>query len=142
MASLLSKLRTAALAFPGLTDALGGTNPNKFRWYDTQLRQGTAFPALVAMLISNPTSYTVNSRLATSFTRVQFELWGYDPVVLDQIVTQLSAFLDQFDGYGTPGLVQYANYIMNDRQVLYADTQPPQYQRIVDANVFNNSLIA
>jgi hypothetical protein len=77
--------------------------------------------------------------MATSFARVQFEVWGYDPVANDNIVTQLSAFLDQFNAYGIPGLLLNANFIMNDRATMFAMTQPPQYQRVIDAKIFNNS---
>lgn len=139
--SIETKLRTAALAFPGLTNLLGGTNPNTFRWYDTQLRQGTAFPAIVVTLVSNPADYVFTGILATSFCRVQFEVWDYDPEDAYQVEQQLGKFLLQFNAYGSPNLPANANFILNQRKLLYADTQPPQYQRITDARIFNNSTI-
>ena len=142
MTYLLSKIRIAALAFPGLTNLLGGAAPNQFRWSENQLVQGVAFPAVVVTLISDPRDYVFLNRMATSFARVQFEVWGYDPVANDAIVGQLAAFLDQFNAYGIPGLILNANFIANDRSTMYAMTQPPQYQRVIDARIFNNESTA
>ena len=135
---LLSKIRTGALGFAGLTALLGGASA--FRWYENQLQQGSQFPAVVATLISNPRDYVFNQRMRTSFARVQIEVWGYDPVANDAIVEQLAAFLDQFAAYEASGTaaIQAANYIVGDRGMLYPDTQPPQYQRIVDVKFLDN----
>lgn len=137
--SLLAQLRAGALAFPGLTALLGGTNPNVFRWSDTQLDQGTAFPAVVATLISAPAMYSFSNRMQTNWNRVQFDIWGYDPEAAYIVQQQLAAFLDNFNGYGIANLPQYANQIMNVRKVLWPDTQPPQFQLIIDARIFFNS---
>ncbi len=134
------KLRTAAIAYPDLAAALGGTDPDAFRWYDALLKPKSAFPAIVVTIISNPTTYSFSSRLSTSYVRVQFDLWETDPVALDGLVETLSSFLDQFNAYGITGLVQNGNYIRNDHQMTYPATQPPKYRRIVDVDVFNNSL--
>lgn len=137
--SLEAQIRTAALAFPGLTAFLGGTDPNAFRWFDTQLLQGTAFPAVVVSIISDPQDYVFERRLVTSWQRVQFDIWSYDPEQGYQIQEEIAAFLDQFNGYGTPNLVQYANQIVNVRKVLWPEPGPPQYQRIIDVKMFFNS---
>ncbi len=139
MAYLLTKIRAGAIAFPGLTDLLGGTSPNNFRWYEVQLKQGAQFPAVVVTLVSNPSDYAFNYRMSTSFARVQFEVWAHNPLQANSVITQLGLFLDQFSAYGIPGLAVQANYIVGDRQGIYAPTQPPQYQRILEARVFDNS---
>lgn len=139
---LLSKIRIGALAFPGLTALLGGDTQNGFRWYENQLKQGAQFPAVVVTLVSDPRDYVFLARMATSFARVQFEVWGYDPVQNDAVVQALAQFLDQFNAYGIPGLPQNANFILNDRATMYAMTQPPQYQRVIDAKIFNNEATA
>ena len=138
-ASLEAQLRTAALGYAGLTALLGGTDPNNFQWGDTQLLQGAQFPYVVVSVISGSEDYTFEHRLATSWNRIQFDIWDTDPERAYQVQQQLESFLDQFDGYGTPNLVQYANQIVNVRKVLWPETQPPQYQRIIDARIFFNS---
>lgn len=138
------KIRNGALGFAGLTALLGGTSPNLFRWYDTQLvagQNGGGWPAVVVRIISSPTDYVVNARLATSFSRVQFTIWSTDPIVNETVEAQLLAFMDQFNAYGISGLSQNANYAVNSRDNLLPNEQPPQYQRIVDFKVFDNSLI-
>lgn len=138
MASLEAMLRTQALAFPGLT-ALLGTNP--FRWYDTQLRQGTAFPAVTVQLVSGNETYAFNGRLATGWSRMQFTIWDSDPERARNVEAQLTAFLDVFNGTGIQGLSEYPNSIVMRRQTLFSETQPPLFQRINDAQIFSNSTL-
>jgi hypothetical protein len=143
MASPEDALRTAAAAYTPLSSLLGydGSNPNTFRWYDTRLMQKTPFPALVLTLISAPQSTTFEHNLATGYWRFQFEIWDYDPDNAYTVQTQLEAFIGQFNGYGLAGLlVNNASQILNRRKMMYADTQPSQYQRIVDARIFFNLL--
>lgn len=143
--TLKVKLRTAALAFSGLTNLLGGPTSNLFRWYDTQLavnQQGGGWPAVVVQIISNPNTYVVTGRLPTGWTRVQFTIYSTDPEVNQVVVTQLKAFLDQFSqGTGIPGQIAYPNQVVNERDGGIPQTQPLTYAWIVDAQVFNNDSI-
>jgi hypothetical protein len=138
MADLMLNLRTAAASFAGLT-ALLGTSP--FRWWDTQLVQGSALPAVVTQLVAGSKTYTFAGRLPTGFSRVQFTIWADNPVSAANVEAQLTAFLDQFAGNGISGLVQYPNSIVMQRQSVFQETQPPKYQRITDAQIFSNDLI-
>ncbi len=142
MPSLEARIRTAALAFSPLATLLGydGLDPSSMRWYDTQLRPGKVFPALVLTLVSDPETYTFNRRLATSFARIQFDIWDHDPENSFTVQEQLAAFLDQLNLYGVTGLVQNANQIVGKRKVNFPDRNPPEWQRIVDALIFNNDL--
>src|SRR6266702_4637443 len=135
-----AKLRNAALAYAPLAALLGNT-AQSFRWYETQLVEGSAFPAVVVMLISNARDYAFQRRMATSFSRVQFTIWDTDPTRASQIEETLVEFLDQFNAYGISGLSQNANFVLNSRSTIYPDTQPPNYQRIIDAKLFDNQLI-
>ena len=141
MTPLTEKIRNAALAYPGLTALLGGTNPNLFRWYQTQLKPSSAFPAVVALTVSNPSDYAFTYRMKTSFARVQLTVWALSPEDCASVEDQLEAFLDQMNLYGISGLVQNANFIVNARDGLYPETQPPQYQRIIDVKVFSNESV-
>lgn len=138
------KLSTAALGFAGLTRLLGGTNPNLFRWYDTQLvagRNGWGWPAIVVQIISNPSDYAVNRRMATSFARVQFTIWSTDPIVNEAVEQELLAFLDQFNAAGITGLSQNSNLVVNERDGMLPNEQPPQFQKFIDVKIFDNDLV-
>jgi hypothetical protein len=134
--SLEVKLRTAASVYGPLT-ALLGTSP--FRWYDTQLLQGTTFPAVVVQLISNAPTYALPGALTASFARVQLTVWDTDAERARAVEAAIAAFLaaTNFGPYSSPVTV-FANYILNTRQSLYPQTQPPQFQRILDCKIFND----
>lgn len=133
--SLKAKLRANASSYSPLT-ALLGTSP--FRWYDTQLVQGSAFPAVVVFIVSNPPSYVLTNRMTTSWARVQFTVWDNDPESAGLVVAALTNFFDQLNLIGVPNLTQYPNLIIADRDFLYPQTQPPRYQRILDVRIFSN----
>lgn len=135
---LKDKLRTAAAANAGL-QALLGTSP--FRWWNLQLNQNSAYPAIVAQIISDPQNYAFTGMLPTSFTRVQFTLWDTDSERLEALQAALYAFLAGFSGTGITGLVAQPNFVMNSRDGMYAQTQPVRFLRIIDAKVFNNSTV-
>lgn len=135
---LKDKIRTAAAANAGL-QALLGTSP--FRWWNLQLNQGSAFPAVVAQIISDPQDYCFTGQLPTSFARVQLTLWDTDSERLETLQSALYDFLAGFSGSGITGLVAQPNFVMNSRDGLYAQSQPPRYLRIIDAKVFNNSTV-
>jgi hypothetical protein len=138
MATLEAKLFAAALATPALT-ALLGTNP--FRWYNLQLTQGSAMPAVVVFQVSDPASYAFTGKLPTSAKRMQFTIWGDSAEKAQAVEAALTTFLGGFTAYGIPGLVSYANYVVNVRAGMYTQTQPARYLRILDAMILNNDLI-
>lgn len=137
MASLKANIRTAAAAFSGLTSLLG-TSP--FRWYDERLLQGSGLPAVVVTIISGSPTYVVTGRLATGWSRVSFTIWGSTPGSSNAslVESQLLLFLDQINLIGIPGLVQYPSNVVMQRDAMYAQCDPPIYQRIIDAQIFNN----
>ena len=96
---------------------------------------------MLQTLISNPREATFLGDMNTTFARVQFEVWSYDPVLNDTIFGVLRQFLAQFNAYGLSGLAANANYVIGDRTNIYAETQPSQYQRIIDTKIFNNELV-
>jgi len=132
------KLRTTASAFAPLI-ALLGTSP--FRWYDTQLVQGSVFPAIVALLVSDPKSYYLGGRMNTSFARVQFTIWDTDAERGRSVEAALYDFLDVFNASGAPADRAKPNYVVGARGGMYPQTQPPQFQRIIDAKIFNNDTL-
>lgn len=132
------KLRTQAAAFSELT-ALLGTTP--FRWYDVQIAQGTAFPAIAVQVVFDGDTYVFAGRLATGFTRVQFDIWDTDPVRLRQVEGALTDFMNVFNGTGIQGLVAYGNFFVMRRQGLTPNPTRPPYRRICDVNIFSSDLI-
>ena len=139
MASLKAKLFAAAKVNAGLT-ALLGTTP--FRWFDTQLPQQAAFPAVVVYNVSNPRDYVLTGQMSTSKTRVQFTVYGTgnDSQNADAVVSALQAFLLGFNAYGLPNLPANDNQIVGDRDGGIAATQPLTYQRFVDVMILNDEL--
>ncbi|HET9304872.1 MAG TPA: hypothetical protein VFO46_02485 [Candidatus Sulfotelmatobacter sp.] len=139
MARIEDKLRTAAMNYTPLT-ALLGSGANNFRWYETQLLEGSAFPAVVVTLVSNVRDYALDRRMATSFTRLQIVVWDPNPEEASTVEQTIVQFLDQFSAYG-PIAGQAANFVLNSRATIYPDTQPPIYQRLIDVRVFDNELV-
>lgn len=140
MASTLEvKLITAIAAYAPLNTLLST------RVYDTQLAQGSAFPALVIQLISNPREYVFTNRLATSWARVQFTVWGGQFAAgnqaADQVRAALLTFLDQFNAEGVPGLTLYPCRVVGDRRGAFTQEDTLVFQRLVDAMIFNNELL-
>ncbi len=138
--SLKAKLYAAASVDAGL-QALLGTAP--FRWFDTQLPQTAAFPAIVVFIVSDPRTYVLNGQMSTRFVRVQFSVYGTgnDSENASAVVNALASFLRGFNAYGVPNLPANANTIVGDRDGGIAATQPLTYQRFVDAMVFNDEKV-
>ncbi len=135
--ALKARIRTAAASYSGLTSLLG-TSP--FRWFDETKPQSAGLPCVVVTVVSGAPTYVATGRLRTGFTRVQFLIWGATPgsgsaYAVEQ---QLLAFLDQLNLIGINGLVQYPNPVVLQRDSLYVQSDPPIYQRIVDASMFVN----
>jgi len=117
-----------------------GTNP--FRWYDTQLAQGSAFPAVVAQIISSSKTYNVAGRMTNGNSRVQFTIWstntGSGMTARANVESALATFLDGLNLIGIPGLLQYPNYIVGARDGWVALPQPGNPLKLIDAMVFSN----
>ena len=139
MPALEEKLRTKAAAYADLA-ALLGSSP--FRWYDTQLTQGTQFPAVVVTLVASSDTYVSNGRMPTGFSRMQFTIWANDPVTARQVDDALTCFLNQANLVGINGLSIYSNQVVLTRAGMYPNTQPPKYWRTIDASIFDNELAA
>lgn len=142
--SLKARLFTAASADAGLQALL--LNGSIFQWFDSQLPQTaniTTKSAVAVFLVSNPRDYVTSGRMVTSFSRVQFTIFGHgnDSSNADAVVAALLSFLDGFNasqasgtspGYATP------NYVVGNRDSGFVETDPMTYQRIVDVRIFSN----
>ena len=145
MASLESKLRTAAAAYAPLLALLGSGSPVVFRWYDTTLDEGSVFPAVVVRMVSNPSAYVTTGRLPTSSARMQFTVWGGQyaagAAAADSVRDALVSWFSQLNLVGNPGQVMYSNTIVNELRGVYVQTDKPIYQRIIDAMIFSDDSI-
>ncbi len=156
MASLLERIRTAALNYSALAgsplvtayplrDLLGSGSPLIFRWYDSQLIQGSKFPAVSAFVVSNPPTYCFTGRTAQNFGRIQFVIWGGQGAAgaasAQSVADAMYPFFDQLALYGVTGLVQYSNIIMLDREAVFPQTDTLIYQRIMDVKIFSADTI-
>jgi hypothetical protein len=139
---LKDRIRAAAIAIPGFT-ALLGTNP--FRWYDQQLHQGSAFPAVVVTEVSNPQMYALVGRFPTSFSRIQFTIWSVNTAAgmanLAALETLLVNFLETLDLVGIPGLCSYSNRVVAARDGWYPTPEPGNPQRLIDAMIYANDTL-
>lgn len=138
MTTLEVKLRTAALAFPGLTGLLGGVNPNVFQWYDTQLVQNGPMPAVVVQQISGAPLYATGGRNPLERIRMQFTIWGTTGQQARAIEEQMKIFLDGFNATGISSNQAGPNTIVNVRGGGYTQTSPIRYWRTMDAMIFNS----
>ena len=136
MASLESKLFTAAMAYAPLT-ALIGTGPTS--WMDTQLPNPASYPAVVVLQVSNPRIRGFMGTSPTSWKRMQFTIWGISGAQARAVEAVMYNFLAQFNAYGIAGLPANACEVLDVRGGMYAETQPPKYLRIMDAMIFDNS---
>lgn len=141
MTPIETKLYNAAAADVGL-QALLGTNP--FRLFDTQLDQGSAFPALVMQEISSPRNYVMEGQPTLARYRVQFTIWGgqfsQGRDDCDSVRDALYAFLA--DNFSAVGNGQIANQVASDMRVLEPRTDGPIYKRIVDAFIYSDDSLS
>ncbi len=139
MPSLKEKLFAAAQLDAGLAVVL--LNGSTLQWADIQIPQSwnlTSKSALAVQLISDPTSYVSAGPLATSWSRVQFSIFGHgnDSSNADAVAAALFAFMGSFNAGAVPN--QSANYKVGDRDAGLTQTQPVTYMRIVDYMVWND----
>ena len=154
--ALLERIRTAALNYPVLSGSpavttyplrtlLGSGSPLIFRWYNAQLIEGSPLPAVTVFSVSNPPTYVFTQRTQTTFSRVQFVIWGGQGaagVAAAQAVTYvLYPFFDTLNLVGIPGLAMYNNTIIGDREAVFPQTDPLIYQRVLDVRIFSNETL-
>lgn len=137
MSDLKTKIRTAASANVGLSAALG-TSP--FRWFDERKPQNAGLPCVVVTIVGKSPTYVITGRLRTGWSRVSFVIWGSTPGSSNAYAVEnaLLTFLDQLNLIGISGLQQYPCNVVMQRDSLYTQSEPPIYQRIVDAQIFSN----
>ena len=125
------KLFSAASADSALT-ALLGSSP--FRWYNVQLTEGSAYPAITVHRISGAPLYAADGRNTLALYRMQVTIWeGQTPDTSDSVLSALRSFLDSFSATGVPS--QTENRIVNVMRALYAETQPAIFQTVVDVMI-------
>lgn len=139
MTSLKANLYAAAKLNAGLQTLLGPLPA--FRWQDIQLipAPGVAIkPTITVQQISNPQSYSVNARLSTSFVRMQFNCFGAgaDSESANAVANALFSFMATFDALGLPSSPSRPNYVIGDRDILYAQTQPAVFMRVIDFSMY------
>lgn len=134
------RLRAAAFADPTLL-ALLGTPLNRFRWYDRQLVQGSALPAVVVLQVSGSDSYVDAGRLPTSFSRYQLTIWAETQASAQAVDDAITAFSSQFNSSGLANLSSYPNYILLRRQGIFAPTDPGKYLQSLDINFWQNDTL-
>lgn len=141
--SLEARIRIAAAAYAPLLALLGSGSPLIFRWYDTTPPQGFAYPAVVMMVISNPSDYVYTSRLRTSFARLQFTVWGGQfaagVAAADSTADMVCDFLDQLNltAIGRSG-IQQNNIVTGNRRAVFTASDTQTYQRVVEAQIFSD----
>lgn len=136
--SIKATLRTAAAGNAGLQAQLG-TNP--FRWYDDQLAQGSAFPAVTCLQVSRNRLYNAGGNGQTGYTRMQLTVWGAGPGSenANALVIALEAFFQTFfapQKFGGP-----SGRLVSDRDFGVPINHPMTYQRIVDVMIYSDEAL-
>lgn len=138
--ALLLSQASAYLPLASLLATAPG-NPAAIAWYDTQLAQGSSYPAITVQKISDPQTYALTGRMATSQSRMQFTIWDTDSERSEQVLSVLCQFLDQFNGVGPANLPGYPNEVANARQGFVPEPKPPRFTQMVDAMIFWNQTL-
>jgi hypothetical protein len=137
MDSLIENIITQASAYLPLSSLLGSS---PFRMFPLQIDQGSVLPAVALQLISNPSDYAVNYRLATSTARVQHTVFGMPPGGLSAwaVVQALRTFYDQANFVGIQNLSTYPARIVNVTELGIPATQPQTFMIRFDVMIFYN----
>ena len=133
---LIVRMIAAAKTFPALT-ALGvGFSSFPFP-------QGAVFPWITLQIISDVPVYVVNTRLATSWTRVQALIFGtgVDPTNAQAVLAAWQAFLDATAFDGITGNSISPNISKGAQELGIVQTQPMTYQIRMDCLVRNNEYL-
>jgi hypothetical protein len=134
--SIEAKLRIAASADATLPSLLGTT---PFRWYDTQLVEGSAYPAMVCLRVSDVPTYVNQGQNPMELVRIQITIWeGQTAETTDALINALENFLATFSATSVIGYA--SNRIVNKRRGFFAQTQPGIFQNIIDVMIWNNKL--
>jgi hypothetical protein len=147
--SLKQKLFSQASVFAPL-QALLGTNP--FNWYDEQLDMNalaSGKAAIVVRQLPRRPMWANLGQLPTSFTRVQFTIYGGVPDInagadsqnCDAVVTAMQAFMPTFNATGIVSVPARGNQLVLDMDgglTDDAETQPRTFKRILDYIIFSN----
>lgn len=135
------KLRTLAAADASL-QAIFGTSP--FRWWDSQLVQGSAFPSCVVRRISTVRMYQLEGLNQMSQPRFQFDIRHPDPETARAAAKAVIAWLSTIDlasnaQFGSPQTTppQFPCYLLNERTGMDYQLQPPIFVESLDVRVFN-----
>jgi hypothetical protein len=137
MPSLEARLRSAAMVNSTLATLLGTT---PFRWYDSTLQQGTAFPAVVVQQIFGGDIYTWAGRNPTGFSRYQFAIWDTDPERGRLVDDAMSDFFTTFNGPQISGvpLCWYGAQVVLRLSKVFSLPEPVLHQRILQVSIFSN----
>ena len=140
--SLKARLFAQASQDAGLQALL--LNGSTFQFGDQQLPQFwniTTKDAILVRIVSNPKDYVNSGPMVTSFARVQFTIFahGNDSENASAVAAALFSFIQGFNAgqassTGTPG----PNYVLNDMDAQFLQTDPQTYQRIIDIRIFSN----
>ena len=133
---LVVRMIAAAQAFPAL-QALGvGFSSYPFP-------QGSVFPWITLQVISDSPTYAFNTRLATSWTRVQALIFGTgtDPSNAQAVLAAWQDFLDATPFNGIAGQSIANNIAQGAVELGIVQTQPMTFQIRMDAMIFNNSTL-
>ena len=135
-----AKLRTLAAANATL-QGIFGTSP--FRWFDTQLPQGQAYPSAVVWRVSTVTDYRMDSGYSPyTQPRLQIDIRHPDP---EQARAAAAAVIDfgktvnlaVTGGAVTPAAKQAPFFVLNQRTSLDFQLAPPVSVETLDIRVFN-----
>lgn len=149
--SLEARIRTAASQDAALVSLL--TAGASFRWCcNGWLIQGLlpitpgAKPVVVTQLISNNAMYVAGGRIPTSWARVQFLIYGGQYTAgaqaAEDVGAALKAFLDTLHLSTTNPDVAQANYVTNERAMLFPHTDSPIYQKVIDGMIWSDDSIS
>jgi hypothetical protein len=139
------KIRAAAAGYAPLAALIGSGSPLVLRWYDRQLVQGSAYPAVVALTVTNPPTYTVNARCKTSTALCQYTVWGgtgdAGTQAAEAVSAALNLFFDQLDLVGNGRQIQQNNIVIANREAAYVQATTLIYQRVLEVRVFSDNTL-
>lgn len=145
-----AKLRTLAAASSAL-QAYFGTTP--FRWFDTQLPQGqiSSGACVVVKRVSTVRTYQQTGLQDLSQPRFQIDVLAPNTVNAEAdpesgraaaaaVITFLGTInLASTDQFGSPTITppNFPNFVLNQRDGMYFQLQPPCFVQSIDIRVFN-----
>lgn len=139
MANLEARIRAAAAAYAPLATLIGSGSPLILRWNDRQLAQGSAYPAVVALTITNPPTYVFTGRVTSSFALIQYIVWGgvgaAGVQAAEDVTAALISFFDQLDLQGNGRAQQQQNMVIANREAAYTQGTTLIYQRVLEVRV-------